>query len=124
MVKDLAKVGFDQREIGQLHQMGKIRDAHRLLRNDAQLRSVVRSQDAILAEVEKNQLFSHLKPTLSGRAPVTVAVDRQERKQGVQPQPAHRSIPLQSQAQQQPEGNRHTAAVRKMQERRGQYVAA
>lgn len=123
MVKDLAKVGFDQREIGQLHQMGKLRDAHRLLRNDAQLRSVVRSQDAILAEVEKNQLFSHLKPSLSGRAPVSVNVDRQERKAGVQPSPAHRSIPLHPQAQ-QPSGDRHQIAARKIIERRGQYVGA
>lgn len=122
MVRDLTNVGLNRDEIGKLWQLGRLRDAHKALRNDQSYRSVVRSQDAILASIEKHPDFEALKPRLAGRAPVTVNVNRAERKQGVQPQPAHRSIPA-AIAQVQQEGDRHQRAFNALKKARGQYVA-
>lgn len=122
MVRDLTNVGLTREEVTKLWQIGRLRDSHKLLRNDPGFKSIVRSQDAILASIEKHPDFEALKPRLAGRAPVSVNVDRSARKQGVQPQPAHRSIPTAVQAQQQ-EGDRHQRAFAKMKQARGQLVA-
>jgi hypothetical protein len=122
MVKDFLQVGIPPEDLRALSSADLIA-RHRQARHHPELKGAFRDPAKILADVENNARFRRYIPVLKGEAPVTVAVSQQrsERKLGVQPQPAQRTVPPRATAA-KPQGNRHTDAARQMAEARGQAI--